>query len=60
MARRSRVSVGDILEHLDSDDGSNYGMAAGSDDDLGMDTDYDYDSDSCVEGIFNDSNNAKQ
>ena len=48
MARRSRVSVEDILEHLESDDDADYGMAAGNDDDLGMDSD----SASSIEGII--------
>ena len=52
MARRSRVCVDDILQHLDSDDSSGYGMDGGSDDDLGMDTDYNYESDSSLEGII--------
>ena len=51
MARRSRLSVNDILQHLDTDDSYDQ-MAEGSDDDLGMDTDYDYDSDSSEEGII--------
>ena len=51
MARRSRVSVEDILQHLNSDDSLGHGMDGGSDDDLGMDTDYEYESDSSLEGI---------
>ena len=51
MARRSRLSVNDILQHLDTDDSYDQELAEGSDDDLGMDTDYDYDSDSSAEGI---------
>ena len=49
MARSSRFSV---LQHLDSDDALDHGMAGGSDDDLGMDSDYDYESDSSVEGVI--------
>ena len=52
MARRSRLSVSDILQHLDTNDSFDQEMAEGSDDDLGMDTDCDYDSDSSVEGII--------
>ena len=52
MARRSRVGVDDILQHLDSDDSLGYGMDGGSDDNLGMDTDYDYESDSSLEGTI--------
>lgn len=52
MARRSRISVNDVLEQLDSDDCFDCEMAEGSDDDLGMNTDYDYESDSSVEGII--------
>ena len=48
MARRSRVSVDDILQHLNNDSFD----CAGSDDDLGMDSDYDYESDSSQEGII--------
>ena len=51
MTRRSRVSVEDILQHIDSDDSFDCGMAGGSDDDLGMNSDVDYDSDSS-EGII--------
>ena len=47
MARRSRVSVDDILQHLDNDSFD----CAGSDDDLGMNSDYDYESDISEEGI---------
>ena len=49
MARRSRVTVEDVLQHLDSDD---YGLEGGSDDDLGMDSDYDYESECSAEGII--------
>ena len=52
MARRSRISVNDVLQQLDDDDCFDCEMAEGSDDDLGMNTDYDYDSDSSVEGIY--------
>jgi hypothetical protein len=46
----SGVSIDDILQHIDSDDSLDHGMA-GASDDLGMDTDYDYESDSSLEGI---------
>ena len=52
MAIRSRVSVEDVLQHLDSDASFDNGLEGGSDDDLGMDSDYDYDSDSSAEGII--------
>ena len=42
-------TLSDIIQHSDSFDQE---MAEGSDDDLGMDTNYDYDSDSSVEGII--------
>ena len=49
MARSSRFSVNDVLQHLDSDDDNLDGrMWDGSEDDLGMDSD----SDSSVEGIY--------
>ena len=51
MARRSRVSVEDILQHLNGDDSLEHGMDGSSDDDLGMDTDYEYELDSSLEGI---------
>ena len=38
-------------QHLSSDDSLEHGMDGGSDDDLGMDTDYEYESDSSLEGI---------
>ena len=44
MARRSRVTVEDVLQHLDSDASFDYALEGGSDDDLGMDSDYDYES----------------
>ena len=52
MARRSGLSVNDVLQHLDTDDSFDNDMAEGSDDELGMDSVYDYDSDSSVEGII--------
>ncbi len=52
MTRRTRVTIDDILQHIDSDDSLDHGMAGASDDDLGMDTDYDYQSDSSLEGIY--------
>ena len=43
------MSVEDILQHLSSsDDSLEHGMDGGSDDDLGMDTDYEYESDSSL------------
>ena len=51
MARRSRVSVEDVLHQLDSDASFDHGLEGGSDDNLVMDSDYDYESDSSVEGI---------
>ena len=49
MARSSRFSVNDVLQHLDSgDDNLDGRMWDGSEDDLGMDSD----SDSSVEGII--------
>ena len=45
------MSVEDILQHLSSDESLEHGMDGGSDDDLGMDTDYEYESDSSLEGI---------
>ena len=47
MASRARFQVNDVLHQLDSDD---EWVAEGSDDDLGMDSDYDYDSASSEEG----------
>ena len=52
MVRRSRVSVEDIVQHLNNDDSLKHGMDGGSDDDLGMDTDYDYESDSSLKGML--------
>jgi hypothetical protein len=51
MAQRSRVSIDDILQHIDSDDSLDHGMP-GASDDLGMDSEYDYESDSSLEGIY--------
>ena len=45
MAGRARLSMGDVLQQLDSDNSYDHGMAEGSDDDLGMSLDTDYDSD---------------
>ena len=60
IVRRFRLSVNDILQHLDTDDSYDQEMAEGSDDDLEMDTDYDYNSDSSAEGnkIFVNNINA--
>ena len=52
MVRRSQVSVEDVLHHLDSDACFDCGLERGSDDDLGMHSNYDYDSDSSAEGII--------
>ena len=52
MARRSRVTVEDVLQHLDSDASFDYGLEGGSDDDLGMDSDYNYESECSAEGII--------
>ena len=48
MAGSSRFSVNDILQHLGNDE-LDCGMVDGSDDGLGMDSDYVYDLDSSVE-----------
>ena len=42
------MSVEDTLQHLSSDDSLEHGMDGGSDDDLGMDTNYEYESDSSL------------
>ena len=43
----ARLSVDEVLQHIDSSDTSyGCGMPGDSDDDLGMDTDFEYDSDS--------------
>ena len=47
MTSRARFQVNDVLHQLDSDD---EWVAEGSDDDLGMASDYSYDSDSSGEG----------
>ena len=51
MARRSRVSIDDVLQHLDSDDSFECVGPGDSDDDLGMNSDLDYLSDGS-EGII--------
>ena len=52
MSRRSRVSIEDVLQHLDSDDSFECTVPGDSDDDLGMNSDLDYLSDGS-EGIIN-------
>ena len=49
MATKGRILLSRVLEQLDTAAGP---VAEGSDDDLGMNSDYDYDSDSSVEGII--------
>ena len=46
MARRGRIPLDTVLQQLSDP------VADGSDDDLGMDSDYDYNSDSSEEGSF--------
>ena len=52
MVQRSRVSLDDVLQHLDSDDSFECGVPGDSDDDLGMNSDLDHLSDGS-EGIIN-------
>ena len=52
LSRMSRLSVNDVLQHLDTDERYDSEMAEGSDDDLGMDSVYDCDSDSSEDGII--------
>ena len=51
MATRGRVPLSTVLQQLD-DDASAELVADGSDDDLGMNSDYDYDFDDPEEGSF--------
>ena len=48
MATRGRIPLSTVLQHLDDDDICADLVADGSNDDLGMNSDYD----SSVEGIF--------
>ena len=47
-----RFPLSRVLEQLENDDAVGGPFADGSDDDLGMDSDYDYNSDSSVEGTI--------
>ena len=47
MARSHRILLSEVLDNLENDDFDDL-MAEGSDDDLGMDTDYSYDSDNLL------------
>ena len=57
MARRGFIEVDSVLRYLDDEDRSTDFIADGSDDDLGMNSDYDYESDNLVEGILSKNNN---
>ena len=48
-----------VLRYLDDEDRSTDFIADGSDDDLGMNSDYDYDSDNSVEGILSRNNHSQ-
>ena len=51
MARKKkRITVSDILRDINGDNSFDCGMAGGSNDDLGMNSDCSYDSDSSGEG----------
>ena len=50
MASSHRISLSEVLDNLENDFDDL--VAEGSDDDLGMDTDYSYDSDNLLEGII--------
>ena len=62
MARRGFIELDSVLRYLDDEDRSTDFIADGSDDDLGMNSDYDYESDNLVEGILSKNNhfNNKQ
>ena len=51
MASRSRLPLSTVLQQLDDDCPAEL-VADGSDNDLGMNSDYDYSSDSSVEGTL--------
>ena len=55
MASSHRISLSEVLDNLEDDDFDDL-VAEGSDDNLGMDTDYSYDSDNLLEGIISKKN----
>lgn len=52
MAQRQRILISDVLWEINSDDSFDGGMAAGSDNELGMISVYSCDSDRSLEDII--------